>query len=186
MLSKMKTINAYITEKFNLSNKTDAVFYHPQTRDELSDIIHNHYIDDDGMLDLRDVDVKNITDMSDLFSFSSQRNIKYIDISNWDTSNVEDMYAMFIGCDTLIEIKLADLCVNNVENMSNMFAGCKSLETINLSKWNVGACQNFENMFTNCKKLKNLNINSWKVHTHKTKDMFHNVPEQCIPAWYKK
>ena len=60
------------------------------------------------------------------------------DISNWDTSNVENMSYMFCGCEKLTEIKGIDNWkIGNGTSMIYMFKNCNKLKNIP-SKFNKG------------------------------------------------
>ena len=50
-----------------------------------------------------------------------------IDLSNFNTQNVNNMCCMFRGCSSLTNIILSNLKTNNVTNMSCMFFGCEKL-----------------------------------------------------------
>ena len=55
-----------------------------------------------------------------------------IDLSNFNTNNVNDMSSMFEGCSSLTNINLSNFNTQNVEYMSGMFEGCSSLTNINI------------------------------------------------------
>ena len=50
---------------------------------------------------------------------------------------------MFSNCESLISIDLSKFNTQNINNMSYMFSGCNSLTNIDLSKFNT---QNINNM----------------------------------------
>ena len=105
----------------------------PKTKDELIKIIkqrikENKFGNKDMYFpDLSDIDVSNITDMSNLFEKVLLRYRKPIklDLSSWDTSNVTDMQCMFYECMSLKELDLSGWDISNVTNMDQMFYGCK-------------------------------------------------------------
>ena len=89
----MKSINIYIKEALKLGKSRYK--YHPQTKEELQEIILKRIKEEGNEVDLNDIDTSNITDMSDLFKYFEKFNG---DISNWDVSNVRDMNYMFYYC----------------------------------------------------------------------------------------
>ena len=82
-----------------------------------------------------------------LVGVASKRRIveKYGDISEWDVSNVTDMYNMFEGA-TSFNQPLNNWNVSKVTNMAEMFWGASSFNQP-LKKWNVSNVTNMYNMF---------------------------------------
>ena len=65
--------------------------------------------------------------------------LEYLDLSNFDTSNVTNMISMFVECNKLKEIKgLNKFNTKNVIDISGMFAGCSSLKKENVKISNNG------------------------------------------------
>ena len=60
------------------------------------------------------------------------------------------MGEMFYGCLSLKEINLSNFNTNNVNNMGGMFWGCSSLKEINLSSFNTNNVINMSRMFSGC------------------------------------
>ena len=65
---------------------------------------------------------------------------------------------MFAACNSLIYLPdISNWNTSNVENMSFMFAGCKALSSLpNISNWNTIICPDTSCMFDGCPD--NLNI----------------------------
>ena len=55
-------------------------------------------------------------------------------------------------------INLSSFNTNNVNNMSYMFSDCSSLKSINLSSFNTNNVTDMSNMFSYCSSLKKENI----------------------------
>ena len=150
----MKNLNIYIQENTCINEKLTIVHNHysctPQTKVELRKIIEKR-LDQDPNADLNDIDVSNITDMSNLFFALDPHNI---DISKWDVSNVEDMYSMFEGCKNF-NSDLSSWDVSNVKDMYAMFAGCENFDS-DLSGWVVSNVEDMRNMFDGCNSMKEL------------------------------
>ena len=114
----MKSLKRYIQEKL-IIKKGSSYKYFPQTKEELRDIIYQRVKDEGNEVDLNDIDVSKITDMSNLFDRTNFSG----DISNWDVSNVKNMSYMFYRCDQFNgDISLWD--VSNVTDMHYMFYNC--------------------------------------------------------------
>ena len=98
----MKHINQFITEyiiKKKLDKPIDSENQHkylPKTKDELIKVIN--MLLNKGETDLNCIDTSKITDMSKLFY---NQNLKNVDISNWNVSNVTNMSNMFKDCTSL-------------------------------------------------------------------------------------
>ena len=53
--------------------------------------------------------------------FSRCENLFNIDLSNFDTENVENLSQMFFGCTNLIDINLSNFDTKKVINMNGLF-----------------------------------------------------------------
>ena len=117
----MKSLKNYIQEKLIIKkNKSNSYKYFPKTKEELKDIIDKRIEQEGNKVDLNDIDVSEITDMSDLFKETNFNG----DISGWDVSNVTDMYAMFYRCEEFNQ-DISDWDVSNVKHFNDIFYNCK-------------------------------------------------------------
>ena len=64
--------------------------------------------------------------------FDSCNALTSLDLSGWDTSNVNNMRNMFSGCGALTSLDLSGWDTSNVIDMNNMFGGCIALKTIRM------------------------------------------------------
>ena len=142
----MKTLNQYIKEKLIINKDYHDAKIVVKSFDELRKIIEDRYDKlgpgtEQDPIDFNDIDVSNID------SFSNDKGkgkgifegtkFKYIDISDWD--------------------------VSNVTNMTRMFCWCKELESVgDISKWDVSKVNSMIHMFFDCKKF-NQDISNWDV-----------------------
>ncbi len=100
-------------------------------------------------LDLRNLDVSNVQNLSGILS--DKPNVTNIDISGWDTSRATDMGGMFRGDDSLETITgLGDLNTSNVTDMDAMFRYDSHLQTPNLTKWDTSKVTSMWHMFDQC------------------------------------
>ena len=68
------------------------------------------------------------------------------------------MSYMFSGCSSLKSIDLSSFNTTNVNDMRSMFSGCSSLQSIDLSSFNITNVIYMYFMFRNCSSLKKENI----------------------------
>lgn len=124
----MKQINTYITEKLKLNRDSGRKYnYHPTSKEQLQRIVRNLLHERGKDADLNDIDVSEIDDMSGLFNHIMDPH--NIDISEWDVSNVKDMWMMFFKCKNF-NCDLSQWDVSNVQSFGDMFLGCDSLKKI--------------------------------------------------------
>ena len=153
----MKSLTHYIQEKL-IIKKSKAINYKyfPETKKELKEIIEKRIKEEGNEVDLNDIDVSQITDMSNLF-----RNTDFNgDISSWDVSNVKNMEYIFGGCEKF-NSNISDWDVSNVTDMGGMFADCDKFNQ-DISAWNVSKVIDMSGMFCDCKSF-NQDISSWDV-----------------------
>ena len=99
----------------------------------------------------------NITDMTNMFQYG---NIKTINISDWDTSNVSIMYQTFEYNTKLIEI-IGELDMSKASRVGYMFHGTSNLEVVYL-----------KNIYKNCNMS---NSTDWSINLGDTK-----VKDECL------
>ena len=139
----MKPLKHYLQEKLVIK-KSNQYKYFPQSKLELREIIENRIKDEGNEVDLNDIDVSNITDMSYLFSYINFNG----DISMWDVSNVTNMGYMFYDCKSFNK-DISQWDVSKVTNMHGMFCGCDKFNK-DISNWDVSNVNKTTNMFAGC------------------------------------
>ena len=151
----MKTLQNYITEKILINKNSKIVLYnyHPETKDELEDIIKQKIESEGNECNLNDIDTSNITNMSNLFAFSKFNG----DISRWNVSKVTNMKYMFAY--SKFNGDISKWNVYNVENMRGMFSSSKF--NGDLSNWDVSNTRDMSGMFANSNF--NGDISKWDV-----------------------
>ena len=128
-----------------------------------------------GIKNFKNYQLKEILGM-----FGECNELEFIDLSNFDISNVEDLGWMFNGCYKLKEIKgINNFNTSNVKNMKEMFAGCKALEYLDLSNFKTFNFTDMTGMFKECHKLRQIKgINNFKFYKNiKINDMFKGCSE---------
>ena len=116
----MKSLSSYIQEKLIIKkNKNTDYKYFPQTKEELKEIIGKRIKDGGNEVDLNNIDVSKITDMSELFAETDFNG----DISKWNVSNVKNMYGMFYECESFNQ-DISTWDVSNVKDYIYAFDSC--------------------------------------------------------------
>ena len=190
----MKSLNQYIKEKLIINKDYRDNTIVVKSFDELRKIIEDRY-DKFGAgtkqnpIDFNDIDVSNLDSFNDKNKVGIFENtkFKYIDISEWDVSNVTNMSHMFYVCKELKSVgDLSDWDVSNVTNMSSMFLACVELESIgDISKWDVSNVTNMSYMFYMYISL-NQDLSDWDVSKVQYNIlMFHNcqIKEEYKPKF---
>lgn len=183
----MIDLNIYIKESLfdaDLTSK-DPILYHPKTKLELINCIKKE-IDKQGPdANLNYIDVSKIIYMADLF-YGLEDQVRNVDISLWDVSNVMNMNSMFSGCKEF-NCDLSKWDVSNVADMSSMFDGCKNFNS-DISKWDVSNVEYMMCMFDGCEKF-NQDLSKWNVKKVYGMDLMFNRCKTLkklkkIPDWY--
>ena len=153
----MKPLNKYIQEKLIINKDYNDKMIVVKSFDELRKIIEDRY-DKLGAgtkqdpIDFNDIDVSNLqyfynNEDKGIFEYTK---FKYIDISEWDVSNIKSMRGMFFMCKELKSVgDISEWDVSNVTSMTSMFDGC-ILFNQDLSKWNVSKVRWYSYMFDGC------------------------------------
>ena len=79
-----------------------------------------------------------------------------LDLSSFNTSNVNTMQSVFQGCKALTSLDLSNFDTGKVNFFSDMFNGCTALTTLNLSSFTATQSPTASGMFTSCTKLTTL------------------------------
>ena len=143
------------------------------------------------------LNTSKVTNMSYMFAmcgFTSSQGSTSIDVSSFDTSNVENMFGMFGTNSKLASLDLSSFNTSKVTNMASMFSICSSLSTLTLPKvssspvttgaaWYVGGVTNMNKMFSNCTAL-NADYSAWNVNSSVTHENFNEYATGVTaPNW---
>lgn len=122
-------------------------------------------------LDLSSLDTSQVTSMIEAFYQCS--NLTSIDLTNVNTSNVTNMTRMFFYCSGLTSLDVSSFNTSNVTDMSGMFFYCSGLTSLDLSNFNTSNVTNMSMMFRICNGLTSLNLTSFDTsNVTNMSDMF--------------
>ena len=117
--------------------------------------------------DLEYVRTNMVSNLS--YSFKNNKKLKTIDLSNFDTSSLKFMYAMFAYAEDLESINLTNWNPK-LMGINQAFMNCKKLTDLDLSNFDVSGVDDYMQLFYNANSLTNLNISTWKPN--KVSNMF--------------
>ena len=103
----------------------------------------------------------NITSMKEMFYGCT--NLTYVNTTNWNTTNVTNMYYAF--CNTKIsEINVTSFNTDKVTNMEYMFGNCSLLRFIDITNFTTRSDTSTGSMFANNNNMKVIyDRNKWKA-----------------------
>ena len=113
-------------------------------------------------LDLSNWDTRNIQYM--ISTFSGCNNLTEINCSRWNTSKVANIQSMFAGCSSIQTIPVRDWVVSNLGYADNAFSNCTALTTLDVSKWDTSNLRATSSMFSNCRSLNTIDVSKWKMN----------------------
>ena len=120
-------------------------------------------------IDLSQFDSTDVTQMFGMFYGCSS--LKHINFTNFDTSKVVFMGYMFYGCISLTSLDLSSFNTSQATWMNQMFEHCYSLISLNLSNFDTSKVTEMYQMFNNCKSLVNLDLSNF--NTSKVNNMYY-------------
>ena len=95
--------------------------------------------------------------------FQGCNQITEIDLTNFDSSQVQNMDYMFDGCTSLKTIKFGNFQTSKLKIMEYVFQNCEQLESLDLSSFDTSDVTDFHYMFSGCKSLKSLDLSNFKT-----------------------
>jgi len=105
----------------------------------------------------------NVEDMSGLFYALPLSNISVL--SNWNTSSLKDISRLFLSTKIDDISPLSNWNISKVEDMSELFENCSSLTDLTpLSNWNTSSVKSLSCTFQDCTSLTNLTgLENWDI-----------------------
>ncbi len=74
------------------------------------------------------------------------------------SSSTTTINGMFNGCSNLKRLDLSNFNTSNITNMGNVFKGCQKLQTLDVSMFNTSKVNIIYNMFASCTELTTINF----------------------------
>lgn len=105
-------------------------------------------------IDVSNFDTSKVQNMSRMFG--QCLSLESLSLSNFNTSSVESMDYMFFAGSKITELDLSNFDTSNVKTMLSMFNFCESLTTLNISSFNTSKVTDMSRMFAYCEKLKTI------------------------------
>jgi surface protein len=117
--------------------------------------------------ELEDIENANLLKTNQVIKMNSMffvsKNLKRLDISQWDTSKVTSMGFMFSEVNNLLSLDLNNWDTSSVANMDYMFSGASSLKELTINHWNTSNATSMNSMFYKARSLSKLDFNRWDV-----------------------
>ena len=110
-------------------------------------------------IDLSKFDSSNVK--STAYMFQRCGNLKSINFNNFNTSSVTDIRWMFNLCQNLETLDISNFDTSKVTSMESIFYNCSSLKSLNLSNFITSSVTNMDFMFSNCNDLELLDISNF-------------------------
>ena len=114
------------------------------------------------IVNLNYLNTKDVLDMS--YMFYDCFGLEIIDVSNFDTSKVENFENFLntsMDVNNLIDIDVKNFNTSNAVNMKNMFAGCRQFESLDVGNFDTSKVTDFSGMFSNCENIKYLDVSNF-------------------------
>ena len=117
-------------------------------------------------LDLSNFNTKNVEYMVSMFQGSHK--LTSLDISKFESDKIKDISSMFEGLSVIKEIIFSSKFItNNVVNISRMFYSCVGLQKLDISNFDTSEVETFANMFRGCKNLQSLDVSNFETKNSK-------------------
>ena len=143
-------------------------------------LIQNEYLGGDAigtniMENCVYADLRKFLNTHDIaFMFNSAKNLKWLDISNFNTYIVNDFRQLFGYCGALTSLNLSNFNTSKATNIGAMFSNCSGLTSLDLSNWDTSKVELMNGMFQKCRKIAELDLSNWDMSkVRNTGDMFY-------------
>ncbi|HFD0793282.1 TPA: BspA family leucine-rich repeat surface protein [Enterococcus faecium] len=96
-------------------------------------------------------------------AFDGNTNLREVDLSGVDMTNITHMGVMFRGCSNLVKANFSECDFKKLITMEYMFQNCNKLSEVNFSNVNTPVLNNAQYMFSGCTELKVIDLSSFTI-----------------------
>ena len=153
-------------ERFVKNNKNKCKMIINGKKEEISSYLMNYHVYlNKGKLEIKLIDIKNISDISYMFSGCLSL-ISLPDISKMKFNNITNIRGIFFYCSSLSYIDdIGEWEIKNIQDICGIFQYCSSLRSLpDISKWTTTNVTNMDCIFQECSSLSKLpDISKWNT-----------------------
>ena len=125
-----------------------------------SSFLFGKYYKVESITGLDKLDMSAVTDIKCMFMYCQE--LRSLNLSSFNTSNVTNMGSMFFNCYNLTEIiGIENFNTSSVTDMSGMFSGCSGLTALDVTSFNTSSVTDMSDMFFNCENLTTLDFTNF-------------------------
>lgn len=116
---------------------------------------------DSSIIDiLKNLDTKNVTNMSAMFRYSKLSNTAIGAVSNFNMSKVTRIDYMLSAMTSISSLDLNKWDLSSLTVMTSLFSDSSNLVSVKVDQWNTSNVENYVAMFENT-KLQSINLENW-------------------------
>ena len=112
-------------------------------------------------LDVSHFNTSQVDSMTEMFK--NLKEVKTLDVSNWDVSNVTAIDDMFLGNEKLETLDVSKWKTSKIKYMSNVFLDNYKLKSLDVSRWDTSSATNISGIFSSTYELTELDVSNWDV-----------------------
>ncbi len=133
------------------------------------------------IIDVSDLDTSEMQNAAYMFSGNKCREIRGLE--KLELNNLINANCMFYNCGSLQKIDAPNLNVKNLNSFNSAFNNCVSLKSVNLSNWKTNNLNSIEYLFRDCRDLNSVNLRGWNIdNLFNTKSLFSLIIENNCPC----
>lgn len=123
-------------------------------------------------LDTSQWDTSEVISMAGIFR--NCQSLEQLDLSSWDTGKVTDMGLMFYQCTSLTKLDLRSFDMTGVSSVWGMFYQCLKLSELDLRYFTLSAVTDLSSLFYQCRAFTRLDLSTCNTGAATTMEsMFH-------------